>query len=147
MTDRTGCPECAALRKQIKALETERAMAWYDYTVAEGTKRFQSCDADPRLFIRGLRAIDPMYSSDGDPEHEISEGRAVELLAERERRAVDRATAALRRRVAELEAVVQHMAELSLRTHNGIPDCAVYSAHDAAVVVKSARRALEDRHD
>ena len=70
----------------IQQLEIERAKAWYDYTIKEGRSRFSVCDHNPRVFIRHLRGIEDM---DGyDPIFELSEGRATELLAERERRAV-----------------------------------------------------------
>lgn len=52
--------------------------------------RYSVCDDEPRLFIRRLRAI--LEWNDGDPEFELSEGQATALLAERERRAVERAT-------------------------------------------------------
>lgn len=65
--------------------------AVYDLVLQEQRERFALCDAEPRLFIRLVRAIE-----DGpidDPLFELSEGRATELLAERERRAVERAIA------------------------------------------------------
>lgn len=71
-------------------LRTLASKVWYDMCLEENKARFRACDADPRTFVRTLRAVDPAYS-DGDPDYEISEGRAVELLAERERRAVERA--------------------------------------------------------
>jgi len=71
-------------------LRTLASKVWYDMCLEENKARFRACDADPRTFVRTLRAVDPAYS-DGGPDYEISEGRAVELLAERERRAVERA--------------------------------------------------------
>lgn len=80
-----------ALQARVKELEGERAQAWYDVTVVENKRRFAACDEAPRLFIRHLRAPDKSepFNPD-DPLFEISEGRATELLAEREARAVER---------------------------------------------------------
>lgn len=69
----------------------------YKAALEENRRRFDACDDEPRLFIRRLRAI--LEWNDGDPEFELSEGMATSLLAERERRAVDRALRPIKTKV------------------------------------------------
>lgn len=93
-------PDVSAIRKL--AWETRRAKYGpsghgcgaytaraYREIMTRQSARFDVCDAHPRMFIRHLRAI--LEWNDGDPEFELSEGMATALLAEREKRAVDRA--------------------------------------------------------
>lgn len=74
-----------AIAAERDALKAEKAKAWYDFCLAESKARFKACDAEPRLFVRMIRSFD-VTEPHCDPLYEITEGRAVELLAERERR-------------------------------------------------------------
>ncbi|MGV6875863.1 hypothetical protein ACUSIJ_24660 [Pseudochelatococcus sp. B33] len=115
--EESSLPEFAAdtieaLQARVTELECARAKAWYDVTFAENRRRFAACDDAPRIFIRHLRAPDKSepFNPD-DPLFEISEGRATELLAEREARAVERATTPLADRIRALEEALRPFGE------------------------------------
>jgi hypothetical protein len=78
--------EIERLRACVRELETERDRSWYDFCRAESRARFAACAKSPHDFVQTIRAMGGEWAGrEHEVEFELSRGRAVELLAERER--------------------------------------------------------------
>jgi hypothetical protein len=96
-----------AIREMIPVL-------FYQFSMWSAQRRFSVCEADPRMFIRELRGLEPdEHGYHKEPFYLVTEGRAVELLTERERRAFERGKES---RIAALEADNARLREATLDT-------------------------------
>lgn len=122
---------------ELKQLQQERADHFAKAVSDARSERFRQCDADPRIFVRHLRELDPDDPGElSDPGFHLTEGTATEILAEREKRAATRASDTARASATEAAAdIVELMAERS--------DVAALRETDEAKII--AHREAEDR--
>ena len=122
---------------ELKQLREERVNGFTKAVAAAREERFRKCDADPRVFVRHLREIDPEDPGElSDLRFRLTEGAATEALAEREKRAADRA--AKLASIASFEEAVEIIEVMA-----DIADGASFRTTDEAKIV--AHREAEDR--
>ncbi len=122
---------------ELKQLREERANGFAKAVAAAREERFRKCDANPRVFVRHLREIDPEDPGElSDLRFRLTEGAATEALAEREKRASDRA--AKLASIASFEEAVEIIEVMA-----DIADGASFRTTDEAKIV--AHREAEDR--
>jgi hypothetical protein len=122
---------------ELKQLREERADGFSKALADARSERFRQCDADPRIFVRRLRELDPEDPGElTDLGFQLTEGTATEILAEREKRAADRASDTARTSASEAAAeIVELMADGS--------DVAAMRETDETKII--AHREAEDR--
>ncbi len=122
---------------ELRTLQTERAEGFARALADARAERFKQCDADPRIFVRRLRELDPEDPGElADLGFHLTEGTATEILAEREKRAADRASTTARTSASEEAAeIVDVMADRS--------DVAAMRETDETKII--AHREAEDR--
>lgn len=122
---------------ELKQLRQERSDGFSKAVSEARAERFKQCDADPRIFIRRLRELDPEDPGElSDLGFHLTEGTATEILAEREKRAADRASKIAKASAGEEAAdIVELMADGS--------DVAALRATDETKII--AHREAEDR--
>jgi hypothetical protein len=122
---------------ELKELRQERADGFSKAVAEARSERFRQCDADPRIFVRRLRELDPEDPGElSDLGFQLTEGTATEILAEREKRAADRASDTARTSASEAAAeIVELMADGS--------DVAAMRETDETKII--AHREAEDR--